>query len=100
MVNLVGKMINQIEPHFNAQDAGLLVERKDGRYEFTYYNQNRNEGDTVIFARYDEWTKTLRLNNNIYETLQKYFGEWESALAIIDWFNEEFSRDAENIAYV
>ncbi len=54
------------------------------------------KGNKGVFARYWIWKEELRLNHELFQTLENYLGE--DMTFVIDWFNREFDKSAESIS--
>jgi hypothetical protein len=105
MIKLIDKMVKQVDPEFNAEQAGqevTILPRGEGKSSYVLYykkqpiSQTAKNGDHV-FAKYRLWTKELELNTDLFFTLEDYFGD--EMTAVLDWFNQEFNQDAETVNY-
>lgn len=101
MIKLIDKMVKQVDPEFNAEQAGeeVTILPAHGTY-ITYFKKNKKEGPKSgrdVFAKYRVWDKELELNTDLFFTLEDYFGD--EMTAVIDWFNQEFNQDAESVNY-
>ena len=100
MLGLVNKMVNLVNPHFNAEDTGVATYSNGDDTYLEYYDKDRKEykkGKPVIFAKYYVWKKELELNTDLFFTLEDYFQD--DMTMVIDWFNNEFNQDAESVNY-
>lgn len=95
MLKLIGKMVKQVCPKFNYRDTSIAT-YSGGDDTFLEYYSPDNPGKT--FAKYYVWKNELRLNRDLFETLENYFGE-DNMIMILDWFNQEFSQDAETLTF-
>ena len=86
-------MVEQVFPQFNYRDTSVAT-YSNGDDSFLEYYSRDNPGKT--FAKYYVWTNELRLNRELFHKLEDYFGE-EKMSFILDWFNKEFSQDADHI---
>ena len=95
MTGLVDKMVKQVFPQFNYRDT-LIATYSNGDDTFLeYYSPDK---PWKSFAKYYVWTNELVLNRELFHKLEDYFGE-EHISFILDWFNKEFSQDAETITF-
>jgi hypothetical protein len=92
IINLIDKFIKFKYPDFSKENCHVM---KDGNSDAPYlvYFKGKKE-----FAKYHLWEKELQLKRELFEDLNNYF---ESPLMdyFIDWFNQEFSQDAEYITF-
>ncbi len=97
--NLVGNLVLQHFPKFNNEDI-LLGTKSDG--DDTYILYYGLGGDVrkqpIVYARYYVWKNELQLNPDLFYKLRDMLGE-ELMTGVLDWFNEEFEEDAENVTY-
>ena len=101
MIKLVDKMVQHVDPEFNAKQSDVKVTVLPGDDTYvSYYKKNKKAGPKSgqeVFARYYVSTKVLELNTDLFFKLDDYFGE--EMTAVIDWFNQEFNQDAETVNY-
>lgn len=94
MIDLVGKLVTTTYPNFT-EDKAEMVPWSDGDRTYEEYYDPQNS--KLIFAKYWIWEEQLQLNSNLFEILQNFFGD--DLTFVIDWFNNEFDRDAESVSY-
>ena len=96
MIRLVGNLIKEVYPNFNKENA-LHMTWSDGDESYEEYYDPEIKGNKGVFARYWIWKEELRLNHELFETLESYLGE--DMTFVIDWFNKEFDKNAESVSY-
>ena len=95
LIKLIDKMVKQVLPKFNYRDT-LIATYSNGDDTFLEYYSPDNPGKT--FAKYYVWKHELRLNRELFHKLEDYFDE-DKMTMILDWFNQEFSQDAETLTF-
>ena len=96
MIRLVGNLIKEVRPNFNNEDAIHAVSSM-GDESYEIYWDPIIEGRDGLFAKYFIWTNELQLNQELFKTLEDYLGE--DMTFVIDWFNQEFGKDAESVTF-
>ena len=95
MIDLVGSLVNQVFPNFNNINA---VESTWSDGDDTYVGYYDRENPRLFFAKYYVWKNELQLNHELFSTLENFFGD-DMMTYVIDWFNNEFDKDAENVTF-
>ena len=99
-VKLIEKFMNMSYPNFNKErvkEKKVMKVKLMGKviawnYEFIDSETNKK------FATYDEIEKELQLNGEIFVRLRNIFGDVLME-HVIDWFNNEFNKDAEYVTF-
>ena len=107
-IKIVKNFINTLYPNFNKE--GVKIEKRimdqfggviplayqkrfeDIRYEYRDLETNK------YYATYHEKNNELQLNRKIFESLEDFLGD-EIMEYIIDWFNDEFNKNAESFTF-
>ena len=101
-IKIVKNFINTLYPNFNKE--GVKIEKRimdplayqkrfeDIRYEYRDLETNK------YYATYHEKNNELQLNRKIFESLEDFLGD-EIMEYIIDWFNDEFNKNAESVTF-
>lgn len=99
MIKLVRKIMNDIAPGFNNKNTMKEKWMDFGRNYVEYFDKNPdNFYYKRPYAKYHEWERQLQLEPNVFEDLETILGE-NLMEFVIDWFNEEFNKDAESITF-
>lgn len=101
ITDLVEQMVREVYPGFNSENAGVATYSNGDDTYLEYYNKDRRKwsnGRPEIYARYYVWKNELVLSQDLFLTLESFFGEERMAF-VIDWFNKEFDKDAEYIDF-
>jgi len=96
MIELVGHLVSEVFPNFNREDA-LSMSWSNGDETYIEYYDPHIKGNKGVFAKYWLWKEELQLNRELFETLEGHFGD--DMTYVIDWFNNEFDRDAESVTF-
>jgi len=96
MIKLVGSLVQEVYPNFNKENA-LHMTWSDGDESYEEFYDPEIKGRKGVFARYWLWKEELRLNPELFQTLESFFGD--DMTFVIDWFNNEFDKDAESITF-
>lgn len=89
ILNLIDKLISTLYPDFS--DGSCEIENFGDEDDPTlHYFKNET------FATYNLWRRELRLKKDLFLALESYLGEKNTEF-VIDWFNREFSQDAESV---
>ena len=94
VIKYVGNLIKYFYPEFNRKDSQKMIWHDGSRQYIEYYKGDKNPP----FAKYWTWENELQLNKKLFEFLDAHLGE-ELLGFVIDWFNQEFNKDAESITF-
>ena len=95
IVKIIGEYIKTFYPNFNKDDVDTH-EMIDGRgFIVTMFFESGENG--MWFGKYREGEKELQLSTTLFNELEGTFGD--DMEYVIDWFNNEFSEDAEYVTY-
>lgn len=94
MFGLMSEFMKTIKPNFSKEKVTIHkgITPDELRY-IRYYDSKTGER----YARYLPSFKELELNEDLFNTLDNFFGE--DMTMVIDWFNNEFEQDAESITF-
>jgi hypothetical protein len=90
LLDMVGRIVHTVFPDFK---KGHCIEMDMGdsdNPEIHYFTDK-------TFARLNLWSEELLLNRELFEQLERFFGE--DMTLVIDWFNKEFNQNASSIAF-
>ena len=87
---MVGMIVHSVYPEFKKGKCAEMDMGDSDNPEINYFLDK-------TYARYNLWTKELVLNRELFEQLERFFGE--DMTYVIDWFNREFTQDAESISF-
>lgn len=99
MINLVDSLLKTSFPKFNKKCR--IVKKEDWKSSSLknhYINPSPDELEDDLYAVYEKGIKELCLNRKIFDRLDAYLGE-KLMEYVIDWFNKEFSEDAEYVTF-
>lgn len=90
----MGEFMKTVRPSFSRENVTIHkgITPDEVRY-IRYYDDKTGER----YAKYLPEFKELQLDENLFYTLDNFFGE--DMTMVIDWFNDEFNQDAETITY-
>jgi len=91
MTHLVGELVKRVYPDF--ANGKCYVENMGDEDNPTIHFFN-----DIVYARYNVWLQELMLREELFNTLENFFGE-DKMSYVIDWFNNEFGMDAEYITF-
>jgi hypothetical protein len=92
MIGLVGEYMNFMHPRFNKKEV-TTEEYEDTRgYPVIYFSD-----DYIWLATYHYGTKELQLSTALFNELEGLFND--EMEYVIDWFNNEFGKNAEYVTY-
>jgi len=89
---LVGSLVKQVFPNFSKGNCHVEQMGDSDNPEIYFFL------DGKPYAKYNLWTRQLRLDRELFETLESFLGE-DLMTNVIDWFNEEFDMEAESVTY-
>jgi hypothetical protein len=90
LLNMVGLIVHSVFPEFK---KGYCHEADMGDFDDPEIHYFKDK----TYAKYNLWRKELRLNRNVFEQLERFFGD--DMTFVIDWFNKEFNQDAESVSF-
>ena len=93
LVDLIGKLIHEVYPNFAKGKCHVENMGNSDDPMFHYFTKENG-----VLAKYHPWSNSLYLRKDLFYRLWDYFGEKPMTL-VIDWFNNEFDRDAESVSY-
>lgn len=93
-IKLIGKLVDSFYPTFNKEDATIVKLTKGGTH-LAYYDKGNI---SPFFAKYWVYTRELDIDRELYMFIANSLGD-DQTVWIIDWFNEEFGKDAESITF-
>ena len=92
-VQLIDTIIKSLYPNFNKDNAIIKHQKSNaGRDVIVYDDPETN----YFFCSYWVDERDLSLNEELFQTLENYIGE-EEMLYVIEWFNNEFNKQAEYV---
>ena len=100
LMDFIRMMVAQVYPDFNSDSVGISTYSNGDQTYLEYYNKDRRkykEGRPEIYAKYYIWTNELVLSQDLFNTLDDYFGE--DMTMVLDWFNKEFEQDATSVTF-
>ena len=94
MIKLVGQYLNVMHPRFNEKDVGVYEYEDSRGFPVVVFTDIENG---IYLATYHYGTKELQLSRSIFNELEGLLND--DMEYVIDWFNNEFSEDAEYVTY-
>lgn len=95
LINLVDKFISHAFPTFNKEDAEVMKWDNGDEYYIEYFDKKKGGRP---FAKYYPFMSQLQLREDVFRALENYLGSGHMDF-IIDWFNQEFGQEAENVTF-
>lgn len=89
---MVSDFMKTFYPFFNKEFIDIRKRNISNRFYIHYFLFS---GEQI--AKYNEDIRELQLSRDIFETLEKYFGD--DMTVVLDWFNNEFGLDAESVTF-
>lgn len=93
-IKLIGNFIHEKFPNFSADKA---LEETWSNGDDSYIEYYDPENPRLVFAKYYIWKSELVLHRDLFAYLDRFFGD--DITYTLDWFNNEFGQNAENITY-
>ncbi len=93
-VTPVAIIINTLYPNFNKDNAIIKHQKTFAGADVIVYNDPETN---YFFCTYWVTERDLTLNEELFQTLENYLGE-EEMLYVIEWFNNEFNKQAEYVS--
>lgn len=94
-VKLIDTIIKSLYPNFNKDNAIIKHQQTFAGADVIVYDDPETN---YFFCTYWVTERDLTLNSELYDTLENYLGE-EEMLYVIEWFNNEFSQQAEYVTF-
>jgi hypothetical protein len=99
VIKLIKSFIQNYYPNFTKDMAKTTEYGYDDDDEsYIEYYDPIIKGYKGTFATYYYWDSELKLNRELYDALLGFFGG-ELMEYVIDWFNEEFNRNAKYVTF-
>ncbi len=92
---MMSDFIDTFYPFFKKDKVDIRKRKIANRYYIIYFFGPNVGGDATMI--YNEDLKELQLSQDIFNTLDNYFGE--DMDVVLDWFNTEFGLDAEHVTF-
>lgn len=94
VLKYIDSLIKYFYPEFNRKDSEKMTWHDGDRQYIEYYKGGKNPP----FAKYWVWENELQLNKELFKFLESHL-EGELLGFVLDWFNQEFKKDAENLTH-
>ena len=94
-VQLIDAIMHVLYPNFNKDNAVIEHKKSNAGRDVIIYDDPKTGNH---FCSYWVNEKDLSLNEELFQTLENYIGE-EEMLYVIEWFNNEFNKQAEYVTF-
>lgn len=103
-VRMIGKFMKMNFPGFTKENTEKIehyfdsVDSYGNKLRHLRHIEYKDKKTGVFYCRYYEGERTLDLSRTIFDRLETVFGD-DKMLYVIEWFNNEFGVDAENVSF-